>query len=84
MVLRSSRWFARDDEVGLEHRAAMRAAGRPVSRHEDRPVIGILNSAGDLNPCNLPFAVSPPRCGRRSSRPEESRWSCPRSRSAKI
>ncbi|WP_024934842.1 dihydroxy-acid dehydratase [Actinomadura welshii] len=55
MVLRSSRWFARDDEVGLEHRAAMRAAGRPVSRHEDRPVIGILNSTSDLNPCNLPL-----------------------------
>lgn len=55
MPLRSARWFARDDEVGLEHRAAMRAAGHPVSAADDRPVIGILNSVSELNPCNLPL-----------------------------
>lgn len=55
MSLRSARWFARDDEVGLEHRAAMRAAGRAVSRAGDRPVVGIITSIGDLNPCNQPL-----------------------------
>lgn len=55
MSLRSARWFARDDEVGLEHRAAMRAANRAVSRAGDRPVVGIITSIGDLNPCNQPL-----------------------------
>lgn len=55
VVLRSAQWFARDDEVGLEHRAAMRAAGHPVSVDGDQPVIGVLNSASDMNPCNLPL-----------------------------
>lgn len=55
MALRSDRWFARDDEVGLEHRAAMRAAGFPVPAGNTKPVIGILNSVSDLNPCNLPL-----------------------------
>ena len=55
MGLRSDRWFRRDDEVGLEHRAAMRAAGHPVAVTNDRPVIGILNSVSELNPCNLPL-----------------------------
>ncbi len=55
MGVRSARWFARDDEVGLEHRAAMRAAGHPVTQDDIRPVIGILNSVSELNPCNLPL-----------------------------
>ena len=55
MGLRSDRWFRRDDEVGLEHRAAMRAAGHPVARSNGKPVIGILNSVSELNPCNLPL-----------------------------
>ena len=55
MALRSDRWFARDDEVGLEHRAAMRAAGFLIAASNDKPVIGILNSVSDLNPCNLPL-----------------------------
>jgi dihydroxy-acid dehydratase len=53
--LRSDRWFRRDDEVGLDHRAAMRAAGHPVGLTNDKPIIGILNSVSDLNPCNLPL-----------------------------
>jgi dihydroxy-acid dehydratase len=53
--LRSDRWFRRDDEVGLDHRAAMRAAGHPVGLTNDKPIIGILNSVSELNPCNLPL-----------------------------
>ncbi len=55
MELRSDRWFRRDDEVGLEHRAAMRAAGNPVDPGHRQPVVGILNSASEMNPCNLPL-----------------------------
>ena len=55
MVLRSDHWFARDDEVGLEHRAAMHAAGHPIARENRKPVIGILNSVSELNPCNMPL-----------------------------
>jgi dihydroxy-acid dehydratase len=51
--LRSKAWFGGDDEVALENRAAMRSAGIDPGRG-DRPVIGIANTASDLNPCNLP------------------------------
>jgi len=53
--LRSQAWIAGDDEVALEHRVALASAGLPVSRTEDRPVIGIANSVSDLNPCNMPL-----------------------------
>jgi dihydroxy-acid dehydratase len=53
--LRSQAWVAGDDEVALEHRVALASAGLPVSRREERPVIGIANSLSDLNPCNLPL-----------------------------
>jgi dihydroxy-acid dehydratase len=50
--LRSRRWFAGDDEVALANRAAVRSLGIELKTDEDRPVIGIANSASDLNPCN--------------------------------
>jgi len=53
--LRSAAWIAGDDEVALEHRVALASAGLAVSRAADRPVIGIANSASELNPCNLPL-----------------------------
>ncbi len=53
--LRSQAWLAGDDEVALEHRVALASAGLAVSRAADRPVIGIANSASELNPCNLPL-----------------------------
>lgn len=53
--LRSRAWFAGDDEVAVIHRVAMRNAGFELSADEHRPVIGVLNSASDLNPCNLPL-----------------------------
>ena len=53
--LRSREWFAGDDEVAVMHRVAMRNAGFDLNADEQRPVIGVLNSASDLNPCNLPL-----------------------------
>jgi dihydroxy-acid dehydratase len=45
-----------DDEVALESRVALRMAGVDVNAAGGRPVIGIANSASDLNPCNQPLA----------------------------
>jgi dihydroxy-acid dehydratase len=55
-TLRSAAWFQGDDEVALIHRVAMRNVGIDIDVDHDRPVIAILNSASDLNPCNLPLA----------------------------
>ena len=55
--LRSREWFAGDDEVAVTHRVAMRNAGYELSADEPRPVIGVLNSASDLNPCNMPLTA---------------------------
>ena len=53
--LRSDAWFTGDDEVAMQHRVALATAGLEVSRQGGRPVIGIANSASELNPCNLPL-----------------------------
>lgn len=54
-TLRSSAWFEGDDEVAVIHRVALRNSGLDVSSEHRTPVIGVLNSASDLNPCNLPL-----------------------------
>ncbi|MHB1781814.1 MAG: dihydroxy-acid dehydratase, partial [Acidimicrobiales bacterium] len=54
-MLRSDRWIVGSDEVALEHRVALRSAGVAVGPDGGRPVIGIANSASELNPCNLPL-----------------------------
>ena len=53
-ALRSDAWLGGDDEVALNHRAALRAAGfrRSGSRGRSRPLIGIANTASDLNRCD--------------------------------
>jgi dihydroxy-acid dehydratase len=53
--LRSDAWLRGDDEVAMAHRVAFRSAGLSASHEGGRPVIGIANSASDLNPCNLPL-----------------------------
>jgi L-arabonate dehydrase len=50
---RSSRWFDRDDEVGFNHRAALRSEGYTPRSFQNKPVIGICNSWSELNNCNL-------------------------------
>ena len=50
---RSARWFDRDDEVGFNHRVALRAEGFTPRSFEDKPIIGICNSWSELNNCNL-------------------------------
>jgi len=53
MVLRSSSWFNRNDEVGFNHRAALRSEGFTPRSFQGRPVVGICNSWSELNNCNL-------------------------------
>jgi len=64
-TLRSQGWLSGDDEVAVLHRVALASAGVPVGRDAARPVIGIANSASELNPCNLPLRdlVGPVKAG---------------------
>ena len=52
-MLRSSRWFDRNDEIGFNHRAALRSEGFTPGAFEGRPVVGICNSWSEFNNCNL-------------------------------
>ncbi len=56
-TLRSSRWLEGETEVAVTSRVALRSAGIDVRSKEQRPVIGIANTASDLNPCNLPLGA---------------------------
>jgi len=52
---RSGAWLSGDDEVALNHRAALHAGGfRSGSR---RPLIGIASTASDLNRCDRGLTV---------------------------
>lgn len=53
--LRSAEWFARNDEMGLRHRAVLGAIGYDMDRIAGRPVIGICNPASDFNQCEIGF-----------------------------
>lgn len=44
--------FAQEDQDGLLHRAFLRGAGFSAEEVRRSPVIGIANSASELNPCN--------------------------------
>lgn len=52
---RSSRWFARRDEMGLRHRAAVAVLGYDPAELMEKPVIGICNPDSDFSPCELGF-----------------------------
>ena len=54
-TLRSSEWFAGNDEVALSHRVVMASVGLEVDPDNKRPIIGIADSSSELNPCNLPL-----------------------------
>lgn len=50
---RSARWFRKDDLPGFIHRSTLAAAGWSREDLMNRPVVGILNTWSDINPCNL-------------------------------
>jgi dihydroxy-acid dehydratase len=52
--LRSGEWFRGTSESSVAHRAAMRAAGLDVDSGGSSPIIAIIDTASDTNPCNIP------------------------------
>jgi dihydroxy-acid dehydratase len=51
--LRSARWFRKDDLPGFVHRSTLAAAGWSREDLMERPIVGILNTWSEINPCNL-------------------------------
>jgi dihydroxy-acid dehydratase len=54
-ALRSARWFAPDDLRGFGHRSRMMQMGYAPEDWAGRPVIAILNTWSDINPCHAHF-----------------------------
>lgn len=53
--LRSSRWFAPDDLRSFGHRSRTLQMGYDPSDWEGKPVIGLINTWSDINPCHSHF-----------------------------
>jgi len=53
--LRSARWFAPDDLRAFGHRSRMMQMGYAPEDWAGRPVIAIINTWSDLNPCHAHF-----------------------------
>jgi dihydroxy-acid dehydratase len=50
--LRSQEWFSGTSKDAIYHRSWMKNQGLPADLFDGRPVIGILNTFSELNPCN--------------------------------
>lgn len=57
MTLRSSRWFDTDDLRGFGHRSRLMQMGYGLEDWDGRPVIAILNTWSDINPCHAHFKL---------------------------
>jgi dihydroxy-acid dehydratase len=55
--LRSHRWFGRDDMRSWGHRSRARQSGFSADDMTGKPVIGILNTWSDVNPCHAHFRL---------------------------
>jgi dihydroxy-acid dehydratase len=55
--LRSHRWFGRDDMRSFGHRSRAKQAGFSADDITGKPVIAILNTWSDANPCHTHFRV---------------------------
>jgi len=53
--LRSSRWFDADDLRGFGHRSRLMHMGYSRDNWEGGPVIAIVNTWSDINPCHSHF-----------------------------
>ncbi|GAA3549133.1 L-arabinonate dehydratase [Amycolatopsis ultiminotia] len=51
--LRSHRWFGGGELRNFSHRARARQLGYAADEHLGKPVIGILNTWSDINPCHM-------------------------------
>jgi dihydroxy-acid dehydratase len=54
-TLRSARWFAPDDLRGFGHRSRFMQMGYSPDDWAGKPVIGIINTWSDINPCHAHF-----------------------------
>ncbi len=55
--LRSAKWFSGDNDLGFQHRAALRSEGFTKESFAGRPVVGVCNSWSELNNCNVHLRV---------------------------
>ncbi|WP_019142529.1 L-arabinonate dehydratase [Noviherbaspirillum massiliense] len=53
--LRSAKWFAPDDLRSFGHRSRIMQMGYAPEDWVDRPIIGIVNTWSDINPCHAHF-----------------------------
>ncbi len=53
MTLRSERWYGGEGVRGFSHRARTRQMGIGAGEHMGKPVIGILNTWSEINPCHI-------------------------------
>src|SRR5574338_1715304 len=53
--LRSARWFAPDDLRSFGHRSRLMQMGYAPEDWAGRPVVAILNTWSDINPCHTHF-----------------------------
>src|SRR4051812_24122962 len=51
--LRSYRWFGRDNMPGFSHRSRMKQVGYRKEDFTGKPVIAIVNTWSEINPCNI-------------------------------
>jgi dihydroxyacid dehydratase/phosphogluconate dehydratase len=51
--LRSHKWFYGANETGLLHKGALRSGGFDMNNYHGQPIIGIANTWGELNNCNI-------------------------------
>jgi dihydroxy-acid dehydratase len=56
-ALRSQRWFGRESMRTFNHRSRMAQLGYAQEDYRDKPVIAILNTWSEINPCHSHFKV---------------------------
>jgi dihydroxy-acid dehydratase len=51
--LRSHRWYGGDGVRGFSHRARTRQSGIGAEEHTGKPVVGVIDTWSEINPCHL-------------------------------
>jgi dihydroxy-acid dehydratase len=55
--LRSHRWFGRESMRTFNHRSRMAQLGFALADYAGKPIVGILNTWSEINPCHSHFKV---------------------------
>jgi len=68
--LRSDRWFGGDDLRSFSHRSRLRQLGYAPEDHLGKPVIAVLNTWAEINPCHVHLRTTgAPACSATASSP---------------